>query len=67
MGEVPDLPRSGVFAVLNAAEDVRVLAEKLRRVSDLHEKVDVAGLDYCDHDDVPWPCDTMRIVEARPL
>lgn len=78
LGEFPDLPaRSGVYAVMAAAERVhnRVLEaatinddrERLAKIAELHWTETIGGQQFCDHCGVLAPCDTMRIIEAVPL
>lgn len=55
----------------NLQDAVARMALKLNEISALHQRMhyedNYAAWDYCAHDNAPWPCETMRIVERVAL
>lgn len=46
-------------------------AQIIAEVTALHQRMHYSdkhtAWDYCEHDNAPWPCETMRIVERVAL
>lgn len=55
----------------NLQDAVARMALKLNEISALHQRMHYedkhTAWDYCEHDNAPWPCETMRIIERVAL
>lgn len=68
LGEVPDVPaRSGVAAVLGAADRVAGAVQAVAEIRELHMRTMEGSFTVCRFCRMEYPCPTVRVLERHSL